>query len=100
MAVKYFVKGFDGRIDMGVCKHFNLAFPGFDNDGRIVIEFKAEILTSIFHVHESDIEVKVNGCVRTINDSLGRIFDNTDEVKSLVLIAKDDKLHIEVAIKR
>lgn len=97
MAVKYFVKGFDGRVDMRTCKEFNLAVPGYDDKGRAIIVFESDILTSEFHVQEGDISIKVNGCDKTLDKALERVFDNIDDIKSFGMIARDNH-HLDIQI--
>ena len=97
---KYFVKGFNGRVDMGVTRDLMFSIIGYDDKGRVVLRFETAHLESEFHVHENNIKIQVNHHNKTVNNAIDRIFDNIDDVKSIKIIGEDNELTIQVLMSR
>lgn len=101
MAVKFMVRDFNGRVDMGVSDNIVVTFNGYDNENRNQIHVETAYTKHYFYVQDQYIRVKVNGKSCNPEEALERVFDNIDKITSVGILGRNDGyLDIQVLMSR
>ena len=90
MAVKFMVRDFNGRVDMGVTDNIVVTFNGYDNEDRNQIHIETAYTKHYFYVQDQYVRATVNGKKCSAEEALEAVFDNTNKVSSIGILGRND----------